>query len=182
MTQSRVFMPGTSIHLVSKCCMVERNKVSKKKERKKERKKEHCLWGEYSLKDNQIATFEFSGLYEISDSSPVCPCLSRSVPACPGLSRPVPACPVLSRSVPVCPGLSRPHVQPLMRFLCCPQKIFGAEMRSVPSGDLSLGDGDAGPGPGLPPQLLHLHHLQQDAHHRGPLWHEGQPGVLPAAL
>lgn len=59
-------------------------------------------------------------------------------------------------------GLSRTDtrtVQPLMRFLCCPQKIFGAEMRSVPPGDLSLGDGDAGPGSGLPPQLLHLHHL-----------------------
>lgn len=72
--------------------------------------------------------------------------------------------------------------QPLMRFLCCPQKIFGAEMRSVPPGDLSLGNGDASPGPGLPPQLLHLHHVQQDAHHRGPLWHEGQSGVLSAAL
>lgn len=76
----------------------------------------------------------------------------------------------------------RLRVQPLMRFLCCPQKIFGAEMRSVPPGDLSLGDGDAGPRPGLPPQLLHVHHLQQDAHHRGPLWHEGQSGVLSAAL
>lgn len=66
--------------------------------------------------------------------------------------------------------------------LCCPQKIFGAEVRPVPSGHFGFGDGDARPGPGLSPKLLHLHHLWQDADHWGPLWDEGQPGVLPPAL
>lgn len=62
------------------------------------------------------------------------------------------------------------------------QKIFCAEMRSVPPRDLGLGDGHAGQGLGLPLELFHVHDLQQDAHNWGPLWHERQFGVLSAAL
>ncbi|KAG7265674.1 hypothetical protein CRUP_003907, partial [Coryphaenoides rupestris] len=34
----------------------------------------------------------------------------------------------------------------------------------------------------VPPELLHVHHVQQDADHGRPLRHEGQPGVLPRPL
>lgn len=51
-------------------------------------------------------------------------------------------------------------VRTLMAFLYCPQKIFGAEVCAVPPRHLGVGDGDAGPGPGLPPELFHMHYVQ----------------------
>lgn len=62
------------------------------------------------------------------------------------------------------------------------QKVLRAEVRALPPRDIGLGDGDASARLRVPPELLHVHYLQQDADHGWPLRHEGQPGVLPAPL
>lgn len=66
--------------------------------------------------------------------------------------------------------------------MCLFQKVLRAEVRALPPRDIGLGDGNAGARFRVPPELLHLHHVQQDAEYGRPLRHEGQPGVLPAAL
>lgn len=62
------------------------------------------------------------------------------------------------------------------------QKVFGAEVRALPSRNFSLGNGNASSGLGVPLKLFHVHDLQQNADHGRPFRHEGQSRVLPFTL
>lgn len=66
--------------------------------------------------------------------------------------------------------------------MCLFQKVLRAEVRALPPRDIGLGDGDASARLRVPPELLHVHHLQQDPDHGRSFRHEGQPSVLPTPL